>query len=111
MSENKRNGAWPEALTEFLEVIEAHLVRAGRKAEEAQEIACGVTIALSEYFGGRQMYIPRGDTLKRFLRDAEIYKLSGTMRAHDIAKQFGVSFVTVYKVIRQQRDMRRGHNG
>lgn len=107
MSENTNSAAWPAALAEFLEVIEDHLVRHGRADWDAQEIAQGVTIALSEYFGGRNMYIPRGETLKRFLRDAEIYNLSGKMRAQDIAKKFGVSFVTVYNVIRRQRELRR----
>lgn len=107
MNEKTNNSAWPSALADLVDVIENHLTRAGRVSEDAREIAQGVTIALAEYFGGRQVYIPRGESLKRFLRDTEIYKLSGKMRAQDIADKFGVSFVTVYKVIREQRALRR----
>lgn len=97
---------WPPMLAELVDVMRAHFARRGTAEDAALREAQAVVVALAHYFGGQQVYIPRGDTLKAALRDAEIWHAFDGRNAADLARRYDMSVITVYKIIARERALR-----
>lgn len=98
---------WPKALADLVSVIEAAHLRAGDAPEVAQRRAFVTVRALSNYAGGRQLYMPKGDVLERALRDREIWGKYTGRNIDDLAESFDLTVVQVYSIIAEQRALHR----
>ncbi|UZZ12216.1 hypothetical protein NDO41_07010 [Ectopseudomonas mendocina] len=98
---------WPKALADLVSVIEAAHLRAGDGPEVAQRRAFVTVRALSNYAGGRQLYMPKGDVLERALRDREIWGKYKGNNIDDLAEAFDLTVVQVYSIIAEQRALHR----
>jgi Mor family transcriptional regulator len=98
---------WPRELVRAIEVMETAFVQAGHAEESAFELARAGVVALAEYGGGRQWYLPRGDALATALRDADIYRRSRRGNIADLAAEFGLTERHVWRIIRQQYALHR----
>lgn len=94
---------WAPMLVDLVRVIEAAHVRRGMEAEAAFTAALEAVKAVAEYFGGRPLYIPRGDRLLAALRDAEIFRRAKGGNFDQLAVEYGLSTLQVYRIVRQQR--------
>lgn len=65
--------SWPSMLAELVDVLRATFRRMGRSDAEAIAEAQIAALAIGEYIGGRQFYLPRGDRLREALRDRVIF--------------------------------------
>lgn len=72
-------------------------------------IARAVVFAICDVMGGSVVYIPRGDRLKRALRDAEIFRhwREHNTRVDELARKFDLSSQAVYDIIARQRELHR----
>jgi Mor family transcriptional regulator len=98
---------WPKALVDLVSVIEAAHLRAGDAPEVAQRRAFVTVRALSNYAGGRQLYMPKGDVLERALRDREIWGKYKGNNIDDLAETFDLTVVQIYSIIAEQRTLHR----
>jgi Mor family transcriptional regulator len=98
---------WPKALADLVSVIEAAHLRAGDAPEVAQRRAFVTVRALSNYAGGRQLYMPKGEILERALRDREIWSRYNGRNIDDLVAEFDLGFVQVYSIIAEQRALHR----
>lgn len=98
---------WPKALADLVSVIEAAHLRAGDAPDVAQRRAFVTVRALSNYAGGRQLYMPKGDVLERALRDREIWGKYTGRNIDDLAESFDLTVVQVYSIIAEQRALHR----
>jgi Mor family transcriptional regulator len=98
---------WPSMLTDMVGVLEAQLIRDGLPRERAGEVAAGLALALGEYLGGRQVYIPRGDRLRTALRHAKAWRMWKGDNIEDIMRLLGVSQTSAYRVLQEQRELHR----
>lgn len=98
---------WPKALADLVSVIEAAHLRAGDAPDVAQRRAFVTVRALSNYAGGRQLYMPKGDVLERALRDREIWGKYTGRNVDDLAESFDLTVVQVYSIIAEQRALHR----
>lgn len=98
---------WPKALADLVSVIEAAHLRAGDVPDVAQRRAFVTVRALSNYAGGRQLYMPKGDVLERALRDREIWGKYKGNNIDDLAEAFDLTVVQVYSIIAEQRALHR----
>lgn len=98
---------WPKALADLVSVIEAALLRAGDAPDVAQRHAFIVVRALSNYAGGRQLYVPKGEILERALRDLKIWSRYQGRNIDDLAVEFDLTAVQVYSIIAEQRALHR----
>lgn len=96
---------WARMLVDLLRVIEAAHARRGLDADAAFQAAVTAVTAVAEYFGGRPLYIPRGERLLLALRDAEIYRRARAGNIEALAAEYGLNVIQIYRVIRQQRDL------
>lgn len=94
---------WPELLKEFHDVLKAQLIRQGADAT----LAPGLLLALCEHLGGCQVYIPRGDALKRSVRDMQIWNEFNGHNVDELARRHQMSFVSIYKALARMRALER----
>lgn len=98
---------WPRELVRAIEVIEAAYIGAGYAEDVAFELARAGILALADYGGGRQFYLPRGNSLQTALRDACIYRRSRRGNIPELAAEFRLSDRQVWRILRQQYHMHR----
>ncbi|MBP5140116.1 Mor transcription activator family protein, partial [Pseudomonas chlororaphis] len=65
---------WEGSLREMVEIAEAKLVAEMGPTSTAPELARHVVFAICSTMGGGVIYLPRGDALKRAMRDAAIFR-------------------------------------
>lgn len=94
---------WAPLLADMLRVLEARFVRNGVPAEEAFKRAADVVLAISEYFGGRSVYLPKGEQLAAALRHAAIWRKFNGRNVPELAAEFELSEIHVYAVLKAQR--------
>lgn len=96
---------WEGMLVALVAVLEAAFRRLGIDETQATRLAIAAVLAQGDYAGGRQIYIPRGVRLRNALRDAEIYRLAKRGNITELAQRHGLTEVSVYRIIRDQREL------
>lgn len=100
-------GRWPQMLADFIDVLRAAYLRNGVDEADADPLARAGVLALSEYLGGRYFYLAKGDSLKAALRDDEIWREFTGRNISELAERHRVSERHVYRVLAEQRAMRK----
>ena len=100
---------WEGSLRDMVEIAEAKLKTEMGPGVGAPELARHVVFAICSVMGGGLIYFPRGDSLKRALRDAAIYRdwKDASIPIHELVRKYGVANQTVYDIIRRQRALHR----
>ncbi|QHB72919.1 Mor transcription activator family protein [Stenotrophomonas sp. 364] len=98
---------WAPALAAFVEVMNSALQKQGLTEAQAAKLATAGVLALASYLGGRQFYLPRGERLRKALRDAEIYQRAKRGNIQQLAAEYGLSDIYIYKICRIQRALHR----
>ena len=95
---------WEGSLREMVEIAEAKLLVEIKPGVEAAELARHVVFAICSVMGGRVVYLPRGDALKRALRDAMIYRdwKDNVIKIPDLVSKYDLANQTIYDIIRQR---------
>lgn len=96
---------WAPLLADMLRVIEALKRREGRAEADAFADAQSTVLALAEYFGGRMVYLPRGDRLRTALRDAELWRRFNGRNSAELAHEYRVSEIHCYAILKKQRQL------
>lgn len=107
---NLPESAWAPQLTELVAFLEALFKRRKMPPEAAFELAREVVIEQAHAFGGRTMYLPRGDKLKIALRDAKLWRryTGNPDQILQFARELGVTTIHVYSIINRQRRLHVG---
>lgn len=101
---------WEGTLTEMATIAESKLRQVlPDKPDEVPNIARAVVYAICETMGGSVVYIPRGEVLRRALRDAEIFQAwrEKNIRPDKLAREFNLSSQAIYEIISRQRVLHR----
>ena len=100
---------WEGSLREMVEIAEAKLLVEIKPGMEAAELARHVVFAICSVMGGKVVYLPRGDALKRALRDAGIYRdwKDNSIPIPDLVTKYDLANQTIYDIIRRQRALHR----
>jgi len=93
---------WAPMLANTLAVLESLYRRRGMDESTAFLLARDSTMELAEYLGGRVNYFPRGDRLKLALRDAEIFRRARRGNIQQLADEYDVTDIQIYRIIRDQ---------
>ncbi len=86
-----------------LRMIEVH----GIDAEKACDIGNDLADFLSKRWGGQSVYIAVDEQVWQSKRDQQIYQRMERGNAHELGKEFGLSFVRVYQIYRRCLDVVR----
>ena len=77
LSPDMRNDSrsWPALLAEMVDVTADYLEGLSQFDQETSlEMAQNVIVTIAHHLGGRSIYLPRDDRLKRAIRDMTIYR-------------------------------------
>ncbi|UJS26053.1 Mor transcription activator family protein [Thiothrix winogradskyi] len=109
MNTPANNTAWPETLLAISDHFAAFFQRYGMPSAKSQEMAEAAAIELSEVFGGIQVYLPRGDAIRRELRDISIARRLGAESCQSLAMEYKLSQKQIWEITRKQREKHRRH--
>lgn len=102
--------AWPQTLADIADIIEAALRKGGFVPEDKRNAAAQyVTAALAEYLGARQIYLPRGDSLRTALEHLAIWhEWDGQSGTKDrLARRYRMSPRAIERIIARQAALHR----
>lgn len=97
--------SWAPMLAALVAVLHATFRRAGVDEELAIRLATTGVLAQAEYAGGRMLYLPRGERLRRALRDAEIYRRARRGNIGALAREHGLTDIQIYRICREQKEL------
>jgi Mor family transcriptional regulator len=99
---------WPMVLRQMCDVLDATFKTAIPDASLRWETCAKAVIGISQQCGGCDVYIPRGDTLERQLRDHRIWVLMAEqgVSEHAISTNYVISERHVRRIIEEQRALR-----
>lgn len=94
---------WPAMLAALVDVLAATMRRRGRSEEDALMDAQQSAIAIAMYAGGRQMYLPTGETLRKFVRDRRLFlEYKGPANKTALAERYGITERRVEQIVAEQ---------
>jgi len=94
---------WGKLLRELVDHQQATFRRMGYDETGARRLARASILALAEYGGGQQWYLPKGDDLRVALRDIEIYRRANRNNIEVLAREYRLTTQSVYRIIHEQR--------
>lgn len=92
-----------ELFAELADVIAREAEKTGVTIEPAQRIGASACHAIAETFGGTLIYIPANYAHRMAARDAEILRLAATQSPTELARVFGLTESTIYKILKRAR--------
>lgn len=102
---------WPALLAALLDVLDSELQRNKVSQEDARRLSRKQAAAIAAYLGGRNYYLPVGETLFTALRDDEIFeKWFNGADIESLRREYGLAQMQIYHVIKQQRQLHRRRN-
>lgn len=96
---------WPDLLFSTRETLRALFTSKG--IANPDDLADAAVLELTETIGGLQVYFPRGQSIKRAIRNQAIYRQAGKVSATDLARKYGITSIQVYNIINQQTEAHR----
>jgi len=93
---------WAEGLVNLIQVQEATFRRSGLDAKTSFRLARASVLAMAQYYGGKQWYLPRGDDLHTALRDADIYRRANRDNIEALAAEYKLTPRSVWRIVRDQ---------
>lgn len=99
--------SWPTLLAELVDVIFDYLNGLDiLDSDKSLTLAQDLVIVISHHLGGRSIYLPRDDRLRRAVRDAVIYRSFDGSNHLDLARKTGLTTTQIYNIISRQRRLR-----
>lgn len=94
---------WPSTLAAYMEVLRTTFRRLGADDAMALDYAQHGVLALGQYCGGRQNYLPTGERLHTAVRDRRLYLEYNGRNKYDLAQRYGISDRRVEQIAAEQK--------
>lgn len=100
---------WEGTLKEMVEIAESELRAKLGERTDVPEIARYVVFAICDVMGGSVVYLPRGEALKKAMRDAAIFRdwRDNNIQPSDLVRKYRLASPTIYDIIARQRALHR----
>lgn len=96
---------WPKMLVDYIDVVAAKFVRDGMAKDDALHLATGAVTAICEAFGGQTHYLPRGDSVKRAIRDKRVWEDFNGRNVHELVRKYRLSEMKIYTILKEQKHL------
>ncbi len=94
--------AWPSIVVDVFKILEQQYQQQGI---DDIKTTLNTTLAVIDYLGGMQVYVPKGNRLRKYIRDMEIYHRFNGNNIAELAKEYGHSEQSIYRIIAQQKSL------
>lgn len=100
---------WEGTLKEMVEIAESELRAKLGERTDVPEIARYVVFAICDVMGGSVVYLPRGEALKKAMRDASIFRdwRDNNIQPSELVRKYRLASPTIYDIIARQRALHR----
>jgi Mor family transcriptional regulator len=98
---------WPAKLAELYDIEYQCGLRRGLPPDEAATDATARTIMIADYLGGSSVYLPRGDELRRAVRDSEVFRRHRGNNHEELAREIGMTSTKLYELIAREKRRRQ----
>lgn len=98
---------WPQALTDLVDVASHDLKGVGISVQDAARFARICIGAIARYHGGRQFYLPCGESLSKGLRDKQIWEEFDGKNLKSLASKYRLSEMSIRGILHKQRRLHR----
>lgn len=92
---------WPSTLQSLSALMQVTLKKHG--IINADRISEDLATGLSIYFGGRDVYIPNGESLKKALRDIKIWHEFKGNNLEQLSREYGLTERRISEIVAEQR--------
>ncbi|KJV30077.1 hypothetical protein VI08_15280 [Luteibacter yeojuensis] len=101
----RNSKAWHGTVGDMHAAITAVLRDSGYVGEQSARLASDIAMSVCTALGGRVVYLPRGDSVRRATRDLRIFSDWSELGLNPIAlaKKYRLSMQTIYDIIGRQR--------
>lgn len=94
---------WTGTLANYVDAVESKYKRGGMEAPTALRLAIEAVAAICELYGGQTHYLPKGDNLRRALRDKQIWHDFDGRNIDKLIQRYRLSNVQIYQIIKEQK--------
>lgn len=92
---------YPELFADVADKIAAQLLACGLPAERAAEIGLDIAEHIRGEWGGQALYFPKGERFDLARRDAQIYNKFNGRNVEELAREYDLTVVHVYRIVKQ----------
>jgi Mor family transcriptional regulator len=92
---------WPSTLQSLCDVMRVTLKQ--HNIDNADRVSEDLATSLSAYLGGRDVYIPNGESLKKALRDIKIWREFKGNNLEQLSRDYGLTERRVSEIVAEQR--------
>lgn len=97
---------WPQRLVELYDVLFAFARKTGLDEETAARDASARAVLIADYLGGSVVYLPRGDALRKAVRDSEAYRRHDGRNTDTLAREYGMTTTKFYELLAREKRRR-----
>lgn len=97
---------WPQRLVELYDVLFAYARKVGRSESDAALDASAQSVLIADYLGGSVVYLPRGEALRKAVRDSEAYRRHNGRNTEVLAREYGMTTTKFYELLARERKRR-----
>ncbi len=99
---------WPQRVAELVDVVQAAFAREQLPPAQADRLAAVAVLSVALYIGGRQVYLPIGDRVKKAVLRRQVFNAwQAGAPVDELPQRFGLSIATVRTAINEGRDLNR----
>ncbi len=92
--------AWPTIVVDLFKIVQLRYQQQGIVDVKS---TLDTTLALIDYLGGMQVYVPKGERLRKHIRNMEIYYRFNGRNVRELARQFGQTEQSIYRILAEQK--------
>lgn len=96
-----RGRRWASNTVAIYDVLRQAFIRKGFPEDQAGTLAQDCIVAIGEYAGGRELYLPRAKSLRAAMRHREILSAWRGNNAQELADRFGVTRRWIEKLVQR----------
>lgn len=97
------NDRAPQLLADLGDTTAALLVKQGMDADKAAAVSIELVDWIRTAWGGELIYIPQGCAIDIARRDMEIFEKFNGRNHNDLAREYNVSVVHIYRIVKLVR--------
>ena len=103
-------GKWPKDLVALCDIYAQELASLGIEEQQARKISLRLLMAQANYGGGRVFYLPKGDAIRRAVRDHNIWTEFNGRNHQELARQHNLTVPRVYNILAEQKALHVSRN-
>lgn len=100
-------GRWKSVLRNMADTVAAAFEGVDLNPERSHHLTHALLQSITSTFRSSNFYLPKGDSLKRWWRDCEIYCQSGRVSIEELAEKYNLTNMRIYQIQQAQATLRR----